>query len=143
MKIISKINFNSIYKKIEGDELGLFASYSWKRHINPYTPHRTGNLERNVTYKPWEFEYLSPYAQYQYNGSQYVDPLYQVGGFTRDGGVTFFSRRNIKKIDSGKPLNYSKEHNKKASKEWDKAAIRDKQDEKLACEIQRWVNRNI
>lgn len=143
MKIKVKINDREVLKKIEGDDLGKFASHEWKRTINPYTPHRTGNLEQNVEYKPWEFIYFSPHGTYVYNGDLYVDPVFKVGGFTPDGGVTFFSRPGIKKINSGKPLNYSKEHNPKATKEWDKAAIRDKQDKKLARAMQGWVDKNI
>lgn len=137
------IKDKEILKKITSDDLGLFASHEWHRLINPYTPHRTGNLERDVEYRAWEFEYLSPYARYQYGGDLYIDPYYQKGGFTPDGGITFFSRPGIKKINSGKPLNYSKEHNQKATREWDKAAIRDKQHIKLAKSMQGWINKNI
>lgn len=143
MKVDVQINDKEVLKKIEGEELGLYASHEWKRIINPYVPHRTGNLENLVEYKPWEFIYLSPYAQYQYGGSLYVDPLYGKGGFTPDNGITFFSRPGVKKINSGRPLNYSREHNPKATREWDKAAIRDKQDKKLAQAMQGWVNKNI
>lgn len=143
MKIKVQINSDKIIKKTEGDEIGKFAAHEWKRLINPYTPHRDGNLERNVQYKPWEITYMSPYAQYIYGGSLYVDPLYQVGGFTPDGGVTFFSRPGIKKINSGRPLKYNKEHNPKATQKWDEAAIRDGQDKKLANALQGWVNKNI
>lgn len=142
MKLDVKIKDKEILKIIEGDEPGEFASHEWKRIINPYTPHKTGNLERNVEHKPWSFIYLSPYSHYVYNGSLFVDPKYKVGGFTKDG-ITWFSRPGVKKINSGKPLNYSKEHNPKATKEWDKAAIRDKQDKKLANAMQGWVNKNI
>ena len=142
MNIKVKIN-KEVFKTIDGDGIGEFASHEWHRLINPYTPHLTGNLERMVEYKQWEFTYLAPYALYQYNGDLYVDPYYNVGGFTPDGGITFFSRPGIKKINSGKPLNYSKEHNRKATREWDKAAIRDKQDVKLARAMQGWVNKNI
>lgn len=142
MIIEAKIN-KEVIEEVVGDKLGGFAAHEWKRIINPYTPHRDGNLERNVRYAPWEFEYLSPYAQYQYGGVVYVDPVYDVGGFTPDGGVTFFSRPGVKKLNSGKPLNYSKEHNPKASKEWDKAAIRDGQDAKLVRAMQKWVDKNI
>ena len=141
--IVSAISFKTVLNELQGEKLGNFASHEWKRIINPYTPHRDGNLERNVAYRPWEFEYLEPYAHYQYNGSVYVDPLYQKGGFTSDGGITFFSRPDVKKIDSGRPLNYSKEHNPKASRRWDEAAKRDGQDSKLVNAIQKWIDRNI
>lgn len=143
MKLKVMLKDKEVIQKTEGKELGNFASHEWHRLISPYTPHKKGNLERNVEYKPWEFIYLSPYGPYVYNGDLFVDPVFEVGGFTPDGGVTFFSRPGVKKINSGKPLNYSKEHNSKATREWDKAAIRDKQDKKLAHAVQGWVNNNI
>lgn len=142
MNIKVQLNKN-VLKKINSDTFGLFASHEWHRLINPYTPHLTGKLERNVSYKPWQFTYLSPYSLYQYNGVLFVDPIYQVGGFTNDGGISWFSRRGVKKINSGKPLQYNKEHNSKATKEWDKAAIREKKDKNLASAMQGWVNKNI
>lgn len=143
MKLKVMLKDKEVIQKIEGEKLGMFASHEWHRLISLYIPYRKGNLERNVKYKPWEITYLSLYAYYQYAGDLYVDPYYEIGGFTPDGGVTFFSRPDIKKINSGKPLNYSKEHNSKATREWDKAAIRDKQDKKLTRSVQEWVNNNI
>lgn len=126
-----KLNVPRILDKVENDRFGLFLAHEWKRLINPYTPHRTGNLERNVLYRPFEIEYLSPYSQYQYYGMLYVDPLYNVGGFTRDGGITWFSRPGIKKISTTTPLNYLKDHNPQATSRWDQAAEKAGQKEKL------------
>ena len=74
---------------------------------------------------------MSPYSSYQYYGELYVDPLYKVGGFTNDGGITWFSRPGVKKIASGKPLNYLKDHNKHATSKWDEAAEKAGQKQKL------------
>lgn len=132
-KISAKVELNipRILDKVENDKFGLFLAHKWKRLINPYTPHRTGNLERNVVYRPFEIEYLSPYSHYQYNGALYVDPLYKVGGFTKDGGITWFSRPGIKKVNTGRPLNYLKDHNPQATGHWDQAAEKAGQKEKL------------
>ena len=132
-KISAKVELNipRILDKVENDKFGLFLAHKWKRLINPYTPHRTGNLERNVQYRPFEIEYLSPYSHYQYNGALYVDPLYKVGGFTKDGGITWFSRPGIKKVNTGRPLNYLKDHNPQATDHWDQAAEKAGQKEKL------------
>lgn len=132
-KISAKVELNipRILDKVENDKFGLFLAHKWKRLINPYTPHRTGNLERNVVYRPFEIEYLSPYSHYQYKGALYVDPLYKVGGFTKDGGITWFSRPGVKKVNTGRPLNYLKDHNPQATDHWDVAAEKAGQKMKL------------
>jgi hypothetical protein len=126
-----RLNVPRILNKVENDKFGLFLAHEWKRLINPYTPHKTGNLERNVEYRPFEIEYLSPYSQYQYYGMLYVDPLYRVGGFTKDGGITWFSRPGIKKVATTTPLNYLKDHNPMATSKWDVAAEKAGQKQKL------------
>lgn len=55
-------------ESLKDPSFGLFLAHEWKRLINPYTPHREGNLERNVTYEPFLINYNSPYAHYQYEG---------------------------------------------------------------------------
>lgn len=132
-KIGIKVELNSprILNKVDNNKMGLFLAHEWKRLINPYTPHRTGNLERNVTYKPFEIKYLSPYSHYQYYGMLYVDPLYRVGGFTKDGGITWYTRPGIKKVATTKPLNYLKDHNPMATSKWDVAAEKAGQKQKL------------
>ena len=136
-----KLNVPRILNKVENDRFGLFLSHEWHRLINPYTPHRTGNLERNVQYRPFEIEYMSPYSHYQYEGNLYVDPLYNVGGFTRDGGITWFSRPGIKKVPTSTPLNYLKDHNPHATDHWDKAAEQAGQKEKLIRAANKYLER--
>ena len=126
------LNEPKIINKVQNPEFGLFLAKEWKRLINPWTPHRNGNLERDVVYRPFEIEYISNYSHYQYNGMLYVDPLYKVGGFTRDGGITWFSRPGIKKEPTTTPLNYLKDHNPNATDHWDQAAEKAGQKEKLA-----------
>ena len=121
-----------IHGRLENPEFGLFLAQQWKRLINPFTPHREGNLERNVAYEPFLIHYNSAYAHYMYGGIQYVDPKYGVSGFTNDGGVTWFSRPGIKKIPSSKPFNYLTDHNAQATHHWDKAAEEAGQKDKLA-----------
>lgn len=136
-----KLNMPRILNKVESDEFGLKLAHEWKRLLNPYTPHRTGNMERNVVYRPFEIEYMEPYSQYQYYGKLYVDPIYQVGGFTKDGGITWFSRKGVKKVATVKPLNYLKDHNPLATSEWDKAAEKAGQKEKLVRIMNRYLNK--
>lgn len=106
------INVPRLVKIVHSDKLGNFASHEWHRLISPYTPHLTGNLERNVEYQPWEFTYISPYARPQYNGVS----------------------------KKGKAFKYSKEHNSKATREWDSAAKREKKDNALADAIQGYID---
>lgn len=131
VKVETKLNVPRILNKVENNQFGLFLAHEWKRLINPFTPHRTGNLERNAEYKPFQIKYISPYSAYQYYGVLYVDPLYKVGGFTKDGGITWFSRPGVKKVPTTTPLNYLKDHNPMATSKWDQAAEKAGQKKKL------------
>ena len=53
---------------VNNDKFGLFAAQEWKRLISPFTPRRTGTLEDTAIVKPWEIEYIQPYASVVYNG---------------------------------------------------------------------------
>lgn len=120
--ITVKLDMPKILNKVENREFGLFLAQTWKRLINPYTPHREGIMENLVEYRPFEFTYMSPYTHYMYEGIPYVDPVYKKGGFTSDGGITFWSRPGVKKEPSGGHFNYSKDINPQATDHWDKAA---------------------
>lgn len=143
MNVSVKLDIKPAMKVLGSEGLGKFASHEWHRVITPYTPHREGNLERNVTYRPWEFEYNEPYSAYMYGGYVYVDPVYGVGGFPINGGTAFFSRKGVKKVKSQRGFEYSKSHNPKACKEWDKAAVRDGKDKELIKEIQGYIDNNL
>lgn len=108
--VTSAINFDPVIKKLGGDQLGMYASNDWYRLVQPYMPHRDGELERNVTIKPWQFTHNVNYGVPVYNG---------------------------------KNFNFRTDFNSKATYEWDKRAIQEKQGDKLADSIQKWVNRNI
>ena len=95
--ITIKLDMPQIFNKVQNDEFGLFLAQEWKRLIEPYTPYRDGHLAENVECKPFEIIYKSLYARYMYEGFVYVDPIYKKGGFTSDGGITFWSRPGIKK----------------------------------------------
>ena len=141
--VIVKLDPDDYIKVIRDNKFGLFLAQEWKRIISPYTPHRYGMLEDTAIVRPWVIEYIQPYAHYIYEGEKYVDPKYNVGGFTSDGGETFFSRPGIAKIPSGIPLNYSKETNPYATDHWDNAAINARQDEKLAKAAQKYIDKEI
>lgn len=129
------------YSKLKNPSFGLFLAHNWKRLINPYTPHREGLLENNVTYEPFLIHYNSEYAHYMYNGIVYVDPVFNVGGFTNDGGITWFSRPGIKKISSERTFNYLKDHNPLATHHWDKAAEQAGQKDELVDAANKYLRR--
>lgn len=56
-----------ISKPLETDKFGKFLAQEWKRLIQPFTPHREGNLD-NPNIKPFEIVYNVPYDFYQYHG---------------------------------------------------------------------------
>lgn len=136
-----QLNMPRILNKVENDSFGLFLANEWRRLITPYTPHRDGQLEQQVSLAPFEITYISPYSHYMYNGEIYEDPTYKVGGFTNDNGVTWFSRPGVKKVPSGRTFNYSKDHNPYATHHWDKAAEQSGQKEKLIRAANQYLRR--
>lgn len=132
VKIDVKLDMPRILDKVENDEFGLFLAKDWMRLISPYVPRgNTDLLSLSASYEPFKITYWQPYSHYMYNGIVYVDPTYNVGGFTNDGGITFWSRPGIKKIPSGRKFNYSKDINPQATDHWDKAAEQAGQKKKL------------
>lgn len=129
------------YRKLQNPSFGLFLAHQWKRLINPYTPHREGNLEQNVTYEPFAITYNAPYSHYQYSGVVYEDPIYHAGGFTNNGGIDWWSRPGIKKQETTRPLNYLTDHNPQATHHWDKAAEQAGQKDKLIADANRFLRR--
>lgn len=126
-----ELNIPKIVDKVTNDRFGTFLAKEWKRLINPFTPHRFGKLEETVTYRPFEIEYMQDYARYMYYGEVYVDPIFNASGFTNDGGITWRSRKNVKKIPSGRRFNYLADPNKHATDHWDQAAEQAGQKQKL------------
>lgn len=59
-----------ISKPLETDKFGIFLSQEWKRLIQPFTPHREGNLD-SPDVKPFEIVYNVPYDFYQYYGEDF------------------------------------------------------------------------
>lgn len=140
MKVTSniKINMSKVEKLLKSDDFWLFGAQQWHRIYSDYVPHDTGMLRDKVTYKPKEIEHFMPYARVIYYGKVMADPKFGVGGFTTDGGITWFSRPGIKKVNSGRALML-----KNGSKEWDKKAKQDKKDLILVKSMQSWIDRNL
>lgn len=135
------LNMPRILNKVENDEFGLFLAKEWKGLISPYTPRRNGQLWRNVVYEPFKITYKENYAHYMYYGIVYVDPVYHFSGFTKDGGETWKSRKDVKKIPSGRRFNYRTDSNPYATDHWDAAAEKAGQKEKLIVSANKYLRR--
>ena len=128
MNIQIELNEPKIRQKVTSDRFGLFVSNEWKRLIDPYTPKDTGLMLQTAKLRPWEIEYIQPYSAYQYYGEVYVDPITGAAGFLTDEG--WKSRKGVKKVPSGRPLQYQK-NNPYSTSEWDVAAAKAGQLNKL------------
>ena len=128
MNVRIDLNEPQIIRKVQNDRFGLFVATSWKKLINPYTPRDTGIMEQTAKLRPWEIEYIQPYSAYQYYGELYVDPVTGKGGILGSHG--WFSRPGVKKVPSGRPLQYQ-HNNPYSTSKWDEAAEKAGQKNKL------------
>lgn len=138
ISVVSKIDFNAAMQKIESDEFWEYAAREWWRAYYDYVPHDTNTLRQRVEIKPKTITHIAPYAAVIYNGVLMVDPKYGVGGFTGDGGVTWFSRPGVKKVASGRML-----HMRNGTRLWDEKAKQEKKDLLLVRSMQKWIDRNL
>lgn len=131
------IDLTSAIKFIESDAFWLFGAKEWQRVLYDYIPHKTDQLrQKNVKYEPKEIHYNAPHSNFIYYGMKMVDPVYKVGGFTKDGGETWFSRRGVKKVVTSTPLKM-----KNGSRLWDKKAISEKKDLILIRSMQNYIDK--
>lgn len=136
--VLSKINIPKELTRVDNDEFWKVAARSWHRLISSYVPKDTGLLAENVRISEKKIEYLSPYARYIYNGMKMIDPKYHVGGFPIDGGISWVSRKGVKKKKTNIPLNL-----KNGYKEWDKKAISEKKDAVLINSLNNWLSKRL
>lgn len=108
------------------DELMLQVHNLFAKMCDPYVPMNEGVLAQSTTISPTGVTYTQPYAHYQYIGMVYGPniPIFQNGLL-----VGFRSIPGRKKDPTGREINYSTERHPLATKEWDKAMMRDKGDE--------------
>ena len=105
MEVKIDLNEPKIIKKVTSDRFGLFVSNEWKRLIDPYTPRLTGALmgvEAQVKIEPFRLHYTVPYAE-----------------------AVYYNRRGVEFVRQGTGRNPS------ASQEWDIAAEKAGQKDKL------------
>lgn len=107
----------------EFGEVQKFIDKEVIRLMEPFTPHRTGALEKapknQSVIGSGEIIQDEPYARYLYYGKLMVDPVYLKGAFT-DGKGTFWSRPDVTKIldPSGRNLEFDKSAHPEAGPFW-------------------------
>lgn len=111
-----KVNIDEakILNRFTNNLFGLKLASEWKKQIDPYVPRKTGYLMNNITIKPFEIVYHSPYSHFQYTGVVYEDP----------DTHSAWARKGVKKVIRAGPqaLVYDHSKNPYATSEWDKAA---------------------
>jgi len=122
-------------------------------HMDKYVPFSEGTLAEtvvvggtttsNVTTD--EIIYDTPYAHYMYMGEVYVDPEYGVGAFPikdKEGNIKgFYSRKDVKKIPSGRNIIYNDSMHSEAGPYWDKRMWTAEKDE-VVKEVEEYMWRN-
>lgn len=100
----------------------MFHTANVSRRIGKYMPHLTGALETKLKHirSGTEIEVLGPYAKYQYHGKVMVG--------------------RPPKIVTNKPLEYTKDFNRRAGPYWDKALIA-AEGKAMTADLQRYINR--
>ncbi len=136
--VLSKINIPEELARVDNDEFWKAAAEKWADLIDPYIPKHTKLLAKSKRILPGEIEYWQDYACYIYFGMKKIDPKYHVGGFTNDGGISWFSRHDVEKVLTNIPLNL-----KNGYKEWDKKAISEKKDELLIRYMDGWLAKRL
>lgn len=117
MKVDYMVAFNSIQKQqiidkygLEGGRTQKVIDSSFMGYMDKYMPMDSGqmitNMYNSTRVGSGEININTPYAHYQHEGELYVDPKYNIGAFHDPVSGRYWSRPNIKKVPSGKKLNY-------------------------------------
>lgn len=108
------INEANIISRFESNLFGLKLASEWKKQIDPYVPRNIGHLMNNITIRPFEIVYHSPYSHFQYVGVVYEDP----------DTHSAWARKGVTKVIRTGPQKLVYDHSKNpyATSEWDKAA---------------------
>lgn len=117
MKVDTMIAFSGIQKQQIIDKYGLEGGRTQKvidsqfmAYMDKYMPMDSGqmitNMYNSTKVGSGEININVPYAHYQHEGELYVDPKYKIGAFHDPISGRYWSRTNIKKVPSGKKLNY-------------------------------------
>lgn len=117
MKIEYMVAFNNIQKQkiiekygLEGGRTQKVIDSNFMGYLDKYMPMDSGqmitSMYNSTKVGSGEVNINTPYAHYQHQGELYIDPKYKIGSFHNSISGRFWSRKGIKKIPSGKKLNY-------------------------------------
>lgn len=117
MKVDYMVAFSGPQKQQILDKYGLDGGRTQKvidsqfmGYMDKYMPMDSGqmitNMYNSTKVGSGEININVPYAHYQHEGELYVDPKYKIGAFHDPVSGRYWSRPNIKKVPSGKKLNY-------------------------------------
>lgn len=105
------------------DSVRLYAQQAYYRLMTDYIPMETGMLMENVIITKDGVRFVSPYACYLYHGKVMVDPDTKKAGWFDPKKGRWYSRKNVKKVQSDRELIFSREKHPLACAYWDKAAM--------------------
>lgn len=117
MKVDYIVAFSSFQKQQIIDKYGLDGGRTQKiidsafiGYLEPYVPMDDKHelVTKLLSNEPGkgEIDINAHHAHYQHEGKLYVDPKYKIGAFHDTISGKYWSRKGIKKIPSGKRLNY-------------------------------------
>lgn len=117
MKVDYTVAFSGIQKQQIIDKYGLdggrtqrVIDSAFMGYLDKYMPMDSNqmitNMYNSTKVGSGEIDINSPYAHYQHEGEKYVDPKYKIGAFHDPVSGRYWSRPNVKKVPSGKKLNY-------------------------------------
>lgn len=117
MKIDAIVAFSGIQKQQIIDKYGLEGGRTQKvidsqfmGYVDKYMPMDSNqmitSMYNSTKVGSGEININTPYTHYQHEGVLYVDPKTGKGAFHDSVSGRYWSRKNIKKVPSGKKLNY-------------------------------------
>lgn len=102
-----------------------FHTANVRRRIQKYMPYRSGaTIKLMIVDSPVDEPFIHvdvPYARMLYLGKVMVDPKTHAAGFLTKNG--WKSRRGVKKVASGRDIEYDKTKNPMAGPLWDRKLI--------------------
>ena len=112
------------------------------RRIQKYMPYRTGEtikltVAQTDINKP-EIVTDTPYARMLYYGKVMVDPKTGKAGFLTENG--WMSRKGVKKVPSGRNIEYTKTKNQQAGPYWDRR-LKAAEMQSMEQELQSYIDR--
>lgn len=129
IRITVDVNSVAIENKVQSlidETLMLRVHNLLAKMCDPYVPMDEGVLAQTLEITPQYVRYLQPYAHYMYVGAVYGPNI----PIIKDGYIVgWFSPPGQPKHPTGKAIQYSAEKHPLASREWDKAMMRDRGDD--------------